>query len=83
MFSSCCKCVGVGGEKIPCSKLKKLREGSGRTRFLSQDELSVASYILQRQQVDHPELEVIVLIAVTTGHATWRNSRPATVRHRP
>lgn len=53
-------------EKNPCSKLKKLREGSGRTRFLTQDELS-SLLTSCKTQVDHPELEVIVLIAVTTG----------------
>ena len=53
-------------ERNPCSKLKKLREGSGRTRFLTQDELS-SLLTSCRKEADHPELEVIVLIAVTTG----------------
>lgn len=53
-------------EKNPCSKLKKLREGSGRTRFLIQDEPS-SLLTACRAEVDHPELELIVLIAMTTG----------------
>lgn len=52
-------------EKNPCSKLKKLREGSGRRRFLSQEELS--ALLTSCKEAGHPELEVIVLIAVTTG----------------
>jgi len=53
-------------EKNPCSKLKKLREGSGRTRFLTQNELSalLSSY---KKEASYPELVVIVLIAVTSG----------------
>ena len=53
-------------EKNPCTKLKKLREESGRTRFLTQDELSALLESCTKE-ADHPELEVIVLIAVTTG----------------
>ena len=53
-------------DKNPCSKLKKLREGSGRTRFLIQDEPS-SLLTACRAEVDHPELELIVLIAMTTG----------------
>jgi len=53
-------------ERNPCSKLKKLRESRGRTRFLSQYELS-SLLSSCRKETDHPELEVIVLIAVTTG----------------
>lgn len=53
-------------ERNPCSKLKKLREGSGRTRFLTPDELS-SLLTSCRNVADHPELELIVLIAVTTG----------------
>ena len=53
-------------EKNPCAKLKKLREESGRTRFLTQDELS-ALLASCTKEADHPELEAIVLIAVTTG----------------
>ncbi len=51
-------------EKNPCSKLK-LREGSGRTRFLIQDEPSLLLTAC-RAEVDR-ELELIVLIAMTTG----------------
>jgi integrase len=53
-------------DKNPCSKIKKLRESSGRTRFLSHDELS-SLFSSCRKEAEHPELEVIVLIAVTTG----------------
>ena len=53
-------------DKNPCSKLKKLREGSGRTRFLIQDEPS-SLLTACRAEVEHPELELIVLIAMTTG----------------
>lgn len=53
-------------DKNPCSKLKKLRERSGRTRFLIQDEPS-SLLTACRAEVDHPELELIVLIAMTTG----------------
>jgi integrase len=53
-------------EKNPCSKIKKLRENRGRTRFLSKNELS-SLLSSCRKETDHPELEVIVLIAVTTG----------------
>ena len=53
-------------DKNPCSKIKKLRENRGRTRFLSKNELS-SLLSSCRKETDHPELEVIVLIAVTTG----------------
>ena len=53
-------------DKNPCCKLKKLREGSGRTRFLIQDEPS-SLLTACRAEVEHPELELIVLIAMTTG----------------
>ena len=53
-------------DRNPCSKLKKLRESRGRTRFLSQDELS-SLLSSCRSDTDHPELIVIVLIAITTG----------------
>ena len=53
-------------EKNPCTKVKKLRESKGRTRFLSTNEIFD---LLQscRQEVKNPEIEAIIMIALTTG----------------
>jgi len=53
-------------EDNPCRKIKRLKEPSGRVRFLSDTE-RVALLAACDNQKNYPEMKLIVLLAITTG----------------
>jgi integrase len=53
-------------ERNPCLQIKKFKEPRGRTRFLSEDELTRLTGVCD-SLLNYPELQSIVLIAITTG----------------
>jgi len=53
-------------QENPCRKVKRLKEPSGRVRFLSDVE-RVALIASCDAQNTHPEMKLIVLLAITTG----------------